>query len=461
MVDAHGNLVVVPIDQLPRAEEGGTFAFERKIQPFPFSQRGRRHPGSRRGSNRGRPRFSAGRQREDRAENPRRDLAVPDTGRGQPVRDRFVPRGRKPGFRSRQDEFRRRRSQQGRQSGQDRRATGSTDFRTQAAEPGVGPSIPDFARDILPVPELSPRELWEERLREHQRSIGGGVPAPAARRLAGPTKVEVMPGGSAGTPSLPLPFGFVSGPAVPPVIPGQFPRASTAGLPAGGATDPSLRRPVRAPVRQPTADELARQRLRATLTPERFAEIRAAADAEAQAHMSGQATTTQGMAGRRFREAMDALFNNGRDQFSLPLGPEHSTSPAANSNNGVPPPAPALVPTPTAPPPRAVQTAPAAGVPAPAPGSEVGVGQVGPVSADVARLFLTDVQRDALRRGGFTDPTRVSPLRVSAPGTSQYLQQLSASVAGTLGFGPSDLFFEELQRLRPTRVRGGVARRTG
>ncbi|MDA0352796.1 MAG: hypothetical protein O3A10_11375 [Chloroflexi bacterium] len=85
---------------------------------------------------------------------------------------------------------------------------------------------------------------------------------------------------------------------------------------------------------------------------------------------------------------------------------------------------------------------------------------IGPVSADVARLFLSDVQRDALRRGGFTDPTQVSPLRVSAPGTSQYLQQLSASVAGTLGFGPPDLFYEELRRLQPQGVGAGRGRRT-
>jgi len=88
-------------------------------------------------------------------------------------------------------------------------------------------------------------------------------------------------------------------------------------------------------------------------------------------------------------------------------------------------------------------------------------GVPGPVAPDVARLFLSDVQRDALRRGGFTDPTQVSPLKVAAPGTSQYLRQLSASVAGTLGYGPPELFFEELQRLRPTGVRSGAARRTG
>lgn len=90
----------------------------------------------------------------------------------------------------------------------------------------------------------------------------------------------------------------------------------------------------------------------------------------------------------------------------------------------------------------------------------VGTGQIGPVSPEVARLFLTQVQQDALRRGGFTDPTQVSPLRVSAPGTSRFLQDLSASVAGTLGFGPASLFFEELQKVRPTAVRAGIGRRT-
>jgi hypothetical protein len=103
------------------------------------------------------------------------------------------------------------------------------------------------------------------------------------------------------------------------------------------------------------------------------------------------------------------------------------------------------------------QTAPAVGA---APPAQV-PGIPGPVDPDVARLFLSDVQRDALRRGGFTDPTQVSPIRVSAPGTSRFLQDLSASVAGTLGFGPSQLFFEELQRLQPQGVRSGVARRTG
>ena len=86
--------------------------------------------------------------------------------------------------------------------------------------------------------------------------------------------------------------------------------------------------------------------------------------------------------------------------------------------------------------------------------------QPGPVSPEVARLFLTDVQRDALRRGGFTDPTQVSPIRVSAPGTSRFLRDLSASVAGTLGYGSPELFFEELQRLQPRGVRGGTGRRT-
>ncbi len=90
----------------------------------------------------------------------------------------------------------------------------------------------------------------------------------------------------------------------------------------------------------------------------------------------------------------------------------------------------------------------------------LGTGQIAPVSAEVARLFLSDVQQDALRRGGFTDPTQVSPLKVSAPGTSNFLQQLSASVAGTLGYGPEPLFFEELRKLQPQGVSRGTARRT-
>jgi hypothetical protein len=75
-------------------------------------------------------------------------------------------------------------------------------------------------------------------------------------------------------------------------------------------------------------------------------------------------------------------------------------------------------------------------------------------------MFLTDVQRDALRRGRSTDPMQVSPLKVSAPGTSRFLKDLSASVAGTMDFGPPILFFEELQRLRPTAVRAGIGRCT-
>lgn len=90
----------------------------------------------------------------------------------------------------------------------------------------------------------------------------------------------------------------------------------------------------------------------------------------------------------------------------------------------------------------------------------LGTGQIAPVSAEVARLFLTDVQQDALRRGGFTDPTQVSPLKVSAPGTSNFLQQLSASVSGTLGYGPVELFMEELRKLQPQGVGRGASRRT-
>ena len=84
----------------------------------------------------------------------------------------------------------------------------------------------------------------------------------------------------------------------------------------------------------------------------------------------------------------------------------------------------------------------------------------GPVSAEEAMKFLSGVQQDALRRAGFDDPRDVSPVRVSAPGTSRFLQDLSASVAGTLGFGPAQLFFEELQRLQPQGVRSGTGRRT-
>lgn len=90
----------------------------------------------------------------------------------------------------------------------------------------------------------------------------------------------------------------------------------------------------------------------------------------------------------------------------------------------------------------------------------VGTGQIAPVSSQDALSFLSGVQQDALRRGGFTDPTQISPIRVSAPGTSRFLQDLSASVAGTFGFGPTSLFFEELARLQPRGVGQGIARRT-
>lgn len=123
-------------------------------------------------------------------------------------------------------------------------------------------------------------------------------------------------------------------------------------------------------------------------------------------------------------------------------------SPLAPAPQAPSPPTPPLVPT-------------ARSVAATAQSPQIGTGQIRPVAPEVARMFLNDVQRDALRRGGFTDPTHVSPIRVSAPGTSRFLQDLSASIAGTLGFGPSSLFFEELQRLQPTAVRGGaVGRRT-
>ncbi len=86
--------------------------------------------------------------------------------------------------------------------------------------------------------------------------------------------------------------------------------------------------------------------------------------------------------------------------------------------------------------------------------------QIGPVSPEIARAFQTQVGQDALRRGGFDDPRDVSPIKVSAPGTSKFLQDLSASVSGTLGFGSPELFMEMVRRLTPQGVRQGVARRT-
>ena len=147
-----------------------------------------------------------------------------------------------------------------------------------------------------------------------------------------------------------------------------------------------------------------------------------------------------------YRREFERLNPNYVPQFADDAGPWSSIRPSPSPV----PTAPAQLP--AAPPARTVQQT--------AQNPAVGTGQVGLVSPEVARMFLTDVQRDALRRGGFTDPTQVSPLKVSAPGTSRFLQDLSASVAGTMGFGPPSLFFEELQRLRPTAVRAGVGRRT-
>ena len=92
----------------------------------------------------------------------------------------------------------------------------------------------------------------------------------------------------------------------------------------------------------------------------------------------------------------------------------------------------------------------------------VNVAEAGPeaivrVPVDEARQYQEQVYRDALRKSGFESaPT---PVGLSAPGTSRFLQDLGAGVAGTRGFS-RDAYFEELERARPTAVRAGVSRRT-
>ena len=73
----------------------------------------------------------------------------------------------------------------------------------------------------------------------------------------------------------------------------------------------------------------------------------------------------------------------------------------------------------------------------------------GPVTVQDARDFIQGVGNTALQRGGFGSAADASPLKVAAPGTSNFLRQLSASTAGALGFGPPDLFFDELAKLIP------------
>jgi hypothetical protein len=95
--------------------------------------------------------------------------------------------------------------------------------------------------------------------------------------------------------------------------------------------------------------------------------------------------------------------------------------------------------------------------------TSVNVAETGPeavlrVSGDEALAFQRQVYEDALRKSGFSSaPT---PVGLSAPGTSQFVQQAGAGLAGLRGFSP-DLYFEELQKARPTGIRSGVARRSG
>lgn len=75
-----------------------------------------------------------------------------------------------------------------------------------------------------------------------------------------------------------------------------------------------------------------------------------------------------------------------------------------------------------------------------------------------AQTFLEDAARIAMQSGGFSSvPT---PVGMSAPGTSPYLQTLGAAVASTARGIPQELFLEEIMRSTPQGIRDGVARRT-
>ena len=109
--------------------------------------------------------------------------------------------------------------------------------------------------------------------------------------------------------------------------------------------------------------------------------------------------------------------------------------------------------------PALLSPTPQPAAPAPQPQAPA-VNPISPFPIADARQFQQNVFRDALQRFGITDPTRISPIAVSAPGTSRFLQQGTASVFGAGGFGPESVFFEELARLTPQGVTPGIARRT-
>lgn len=95
--------------------------------------------------------------------------------------------------------------------------------------------------------------------------------------------------------------------------------------------------------------------------------------------------------------------------------------------------------------------------------TSVNVAEAGPeaiIRAPVgdAAKYQEQVYLDALRKSGFDSaPT---PVGLSAPGTSRFVQELGAGVAGTRGFSKG-AYFEELEKARPQSVRGGISRRTG
>lgn len=421
MVDAFGNLVVTPLDDLPRAEEGGVFglAQQARTHAAPRSPRRRRRRGGRRrrGPGQGFPTFGdevrPGRRSSDAG---RRGVADDDQGR--PIADRF-------------------------------RST------------------------------VSPRNLRRDSRRSR---VAGGLPSiSAGRKGFDPSRFGTGPGQinlNLGFDDQPLDTGgldhneLVRAQTSPPQIPVPAGRARV----FGAATGPAMaqRRTSdfdarRSGISSPGSDRV---------TPQLLEHLRVAASRESAVERRGGATTTQGLAQRRYREALEGLgipFTQFPGELPSPYGDRYEAIRAqgtgARVNAPFAPPAGALLPQSPAAAPTTFavpQAAPMVGgapppvdVPQAEPSASVAPAQPMPVDAEVARLFQQQVAQDAMRRAGFTDPSQASPIKVSAPGTRRFLQDLSASVAGTLGFGPSQLFFEELQRLQPQGVRSGVARRTG
>jgi len=83
-----------------------------------------------------------------------------------------------------------------------------------------------------------------------------------------------------------------------------------------------------------------------------------------------------------------------------------------------------------------------------------------PLTFEEVMAFLEQSQRDTLSRAGITNIGQLTPIGNSAPGTSNFLRTLAGSASSALGFGPLELFMEQLNRLTPRGVGQGVARRT-